>query len=207
VNIQVAVVDDHDIIRLGIQHLLAAIPRLTFLVGCADVGSLLIDPRSYLADVVILDDTLPWMSIHEAVAQVGARWPQAALVILGGQINAGDMRALTEAGVLGFILKSDSLRDTLPTAIQWAYRGRTYLSPEALLIGRDPAPAPTLTPRLRQVLELIERGLYVQDIARELAITERAVYSARKRLKDILEARTDAELIAKAIRSGLLRHG
>ncbi len=48
------------------------------------------------------------------------------------------MRSLTDAGVLGFICKYDSLHDTLPTAIQWAHRGRLYLSPEALVVGRDP---------------------------------------------------------------------
>jgi NarL family two-component system response regulator LiaR len=204
VNIHVAVVDDHDLVRLAIEQLLSVTPRLTFLAGYPDVRSLCLDPRGRYADVVILDDTLPWMSVDQAVAQIGAQWPQAVLVILGGKINADDMRSLTDAGVLGFICKYDSLQDTLPTAIKWAHHGRLYLSPEALVIGRDPDLSQALTPRLRQVLELIERGLYVQDIAHELEITERAVYSARKRLKEILEARTDAELIAKAIRRGML---
>jgi two-component system invasion response regulator UvrY len=204
VNLHVAVVDDHDLVRLGIEQLLSKTPRLTYLAGFADVRSLCLDPRGHLADVVILDDTLPWMSVHEAVAQIGARWPQAVHIILGCTINAEEMHSLTDAGVLGFICKYDSLRDTLPTAIQWAHRGRLYLSPEALVIARDTDPTQALTPRLRQVLGLIERGLFVQDIARELEITERAVYSARKRLKEILDARTDAELIAKAIRRGML---
>ncbi len=102
-NIQVAVVDDHDLVRLGIEQLLSVTPHLTYLAGFADVRSLYLDPRGQHADVVILDDTLPWMSVHQAVAQIGAQWPQAVPIILGCTINAEDMRSLTDPGVLGFI--------------------------------------------------------------------------------------------------------
>lgn len=103
------------------------------------------------------------------------------------------MRSLTDAGVLGFICKYDSLHDTLPTAIQWAHRGRLYLSPEALVIGRNPDPAQALTPRLRQVLELIERGVPV-----------RRVYWVNNKLRNRFGAETNEHLIARAAEEGFL---
>ncbi len=114
------------------------------------------------------------------------------------------MRSLTDAGVLGFICKYDSLHDTLPTAIQWAHRGRLYLSPEALVIGRNPDPAQALTPRLRQVLELIERGLYVQDIALMRGVPVRRIYWVGNKLRNRFRAETNEHLIARAAEEGFL---
>ncbi len=123
---------------------------------------------------------------------------------MGGKINAEDMRSLTDAGVLGFICKYDSLHDTLPTAIQWAHRGRLYLSPEALVVGRDPDLSQALTPRLRQVLELIERGLYVQDIALMRGVPVRRIYWVNNKLHNRFGADTNEQLMIRAAEEGFL---
>ncbi len=203
-TIKVAVIDDHDVIRCGIQQLLSTVPHARFMGGFPDLETFRLDPTSPRTDVLILDDTLPFTSIYQAVRQLTAEYPHLAIIILGCKLNAGNMQTLAELGATGFICKYDSLRDILSTAIRQVHKGQTYLSPEAMFIKRDADSLQSLSPRLEQVLVLIEQGLYVQQIAQELDISDRAIYAARKRLRVIFDAATDAQLISKAIRAGAL---
>ncbi len=203
-TINVAVIDDHDVIRSGIQQILSTVHHARFIGGFPDLEAFRLDPGSSRIDVLILDDTLPFSSVYQAVRQLTAEYPHLAMIILGCKLNAGNMQTLAELGAAGFICKYDSLRDILSTAIRQVHKGQTYLSPEATFIKRDADSLQSLSPRLEQVLILIEQGLYVQQIAQELDISDRAVYSARRRLRAIFDAATDAQMIAKAIRAGVL---
>ncbi|MCD4684692.1 MAG: LuxR C-terminal-related transcriptional regulator, partial [Anaerolineae bacterium] len=129
---------------------------------------------------------------------------QAAIILFGCKFTARNLHTLAEMGVLGFICKYDELKETLVPAIRRANRGQVYLSSEAALIRSDPNPAQALSLRLLNVLQWIEQGKTVQDIAQVLQLSERSVYSARKRLHEIFGVQTDAQLISKAFRCGVL---
>lgn len=204
-TIKVAIVDDQDIIRLGAQQSLANIPHITFLGGYSDVPSFCQSAAAQCADVILLDDSLPDTDIVQACEIIQERCPTAAVLVLGSQMSAYDIHRLIGAGALGVVCKNEPVQDMLVIGIQHAHARKVYLSPSAALIAGRLESTPVLSPRLNQVLHLMARGHHVQGIARELGITDRAVYNARKRLREILEVGTNEQIVAEAVRRGLLR--
>lgn len=204
-TIQVAIIDDQDIIRLGVRQSLADFPHLTFLGGYPDVPSFCRSSSAHYADVVLLDDSLPDTDVVRAYQAIQERCPHAAVLVLGSQLSAPDIHRLIGAGALGVVCKNEPVQDMLVVGIQHAHARKVYLSPHAALIAGCLDSSPVLSPRLEQVLHLMARGHHVQSIARELGITDRAVYNARKRLREILDVGTNEQIVAEAMRRGLLR--
>jgi len=204
-GINVVIVDDQDIIRLGVRQSLGDVPHITFLGGYSDVSSFCRSAAAQRADVVLLDDSLPDTDIVQAYETVQEQCPNAAVLILGSQMSAHNIHRVIGAGALGVVCKNEPVQDMLVVGIQHAHAGQVYLSPSAALIAGRLEPSLVLTPRLDQVLHLMARGCHVQEIAQELSITDRAVYNARKRLREILEVDTNEQIVAEAVRRGLLR--
>jgi len=204
-TIQVAIVDDQDIIRLGVRQSLADIPHITFLGGYSDVPSFCRSAAADCADVVLLDDSLSDTDIVRACEAIQERCPHAAVLALGSQMSAYDIHRVIGAGALGVVCKNEPVQDMLVVGIRHAHARQVYLSPSAALIAGRLDSSPVLSPRLDQVLHLMARGCHVQGIARELGISDRAVYNARKRLREILDVETNEQIVAEAMRRGLLR--
>ncbi|MCL4237633.1 MAG: response regulator transcription factor [Anaerolineae bacterium] len=204
-GINVVIVDDQDIIRLGVRQSLGDVPHITFLGGYSDVSSFCRSAAAQRTDVVLLDDSLPDTDIVQAYETVQEQCPNAAVLILGSQMSAHDIHRVIGAGALGVVCKNEPVQDMLVVGIRHAHAGQVYLSPSAALIAGRLEPSLVLTPRLDQVLHLMARGCHVQEIAQELSITDRAVYNARKRLREILEVDTNEQIVAEAVRRGLLR--
>lgn len=204
-TIKVVIVDDQDIIRLGVQQTLAGVPDITFLDGYANVPSFCQSAASQRAEVVLLDDSLPEMDMLQALVSVQACCPTAAVLILGSRLTQRDIHRAIEAGAAGVVCKQEPLQEVLPIGIRHVHDGHVYLSPEpALLAGRIGTEL-VLSPRLDQVLRLIARGCHVQAMAQEMGVSARAVYNSRTRLREILEVDTNEQIVAEAIRRGLLR--
>lgn len=205
-TIKVAIVDDQDIIRLGVQQSLTDIPHITFLGGYSDVPSFCQAAAVQRADVILLDDSLPNTDIIQACEAIQEQCPHAAVLILGAQMSAHDIHRVIGAGALGVVCKNESVQDMLVAGIQHVHARKVYLSTSAALIAGRLEPSLVLSPRLNQVLRLMARGCHVQSIAHELGITDRAVYNARKRLREVLEVGTNEQVVAEAMRRGLLRN-
>jgi DNA-binding NarL/FixJ family response regulator len=206
-TINVAVIDDLDIIRVGIQQFLSGMLQCHFVGGYATTTDFCSAPTAcYSTDVIVLDDTLPDADVFQSVTRIQRVCARPAIIVLGNDLTAQTIQRLLRHGVQGFICKNEPLRDTLLVGIRRVYDGKAHFSPEAALISTQFDPPVTLSPRLTQVLELIAQGLHVQGIARELSISPRAVYAARSRLRDALGVQTDAQLGAEAMRRGLLRY-
>lgn len=200
----VVMIDDHEIIRLGIQQILSQIPDVICAGGYASVKAFTRKAGRAPIDIVLLSDTLHGIDTFTAVSLVENTYPDAVIILLCSQTFAANIQLLLERGVLGFIHKHEPLRDTLEVGIQRVLAGKIHFSPEMALV-RLPLDTPTvLSPRLCQVLRLIAQGYYIQDIAHELGISTRAVYAARARLREALGVQTDAQLGAEAMRRGLL---
>jgi DNA-binding NarL/FixJ family response regulator len=203
-NIRVTVIDDQDLIRVGVEYLLNELPQVEFMGGFADVKSFCEVPVCHNTDVLVLDDTLPWTTVFESVSLLRKTCPRTALLVLGSQLNGLDMQILVKLGVLGFITKDEPLREMLGVGLYRVYHRKVYLSPEAALITRE-QDEDHLTPRQAQVLERIAQGKNVQQTAQELGISAGAVYAARARLRETLAVQTDAQLGTEARRRGLIR--
>ena len=154
--------------------------------------------------MLLLDNSLPFVDVFEAVRRVRACAPHTAILLLADKLNPAEMQALLKLGVLGFVCKEEPLRDTLFAGIRRVKEGKIHFSPEAALIGKLYDTAAPLSERQVQVLERIARGLHIQQIALELDISARAVYAARARVREALGVTTDAQLGVEALRRGLL---
>jgi DNA-binding NarL/FixJ family response regulator len=116
------------------------------------------------------------------------------------------MYEIVYAGAMGVVCKHEPVQDILRTAIHQVHLGQIYFSTHAMKIAsQTPEAQFALSPRLQEVLMLMAQGVHVQEIAQMLDVTPRAIYSARNRLREILEVATNEQIIAAAIRRDLLR--
>ncbi len=203
-SIKIAIVDDQDIIRLGVQQSLSGVPTITFLGGYDTLESFCEVTACQKAHVVLLDDSLPGIDELEAIRIVQAHCPDVAVVLLGSRLTAHSIHEAIAAGASGIICKKEPVQAIMVAGIQYAHAGKVYLSPNAALIAGYIGHLPMLTKRLHDMLKLMARGYLVQDIARELGISRQAVYRRRTRLKELLEVDTNEQIVAEAIRRGLL---
>ncbi len=203
-TIQVAVIDDHDVVRKGVQHTLSEIPQSAFVGGFATVAAFCESAASRKADVVLLDDSLPDMDELQALQVIQAHCPETAVLLLGSRLTSLSVHQAIRAGAAGVICKQEQVQDILAMGIRYAHAGTVYLSPHAGLIAAQAGQVPALSQRLYSVLKLMARGHRVADIMRTLVISRRAVYRRRERLRDILDVETNEQIVAEAIRRGLL---
>lgn len=209
---KVLLVDDHKIIRDGLRAVLEARPDIEVVGEAADGHEALVLARTLRPEVVVMDVSMPGLNGIDATAHLASEHP--GIKVLGLSMNS-DRRyvlAMLSAGASGYLLK-DAAADELIRAIQTVASGQTYLSPqisaaivETALEARAPAQAATasaLTPREREVLQLLAEGRTSKDIAVTLQISVPTVDTHRRQIMSKLKLRSIAELTKYAVREGL----
>ncbi|MDQ2744953.1 MAG: response regulator transcription factor [Chloroflexota bacterium] len=213
--IRVVLVDDHSVVRRGIEAYLEVVDDIE-IVGEAATGknALEVIARLHTAgrapDVVLMDLLMPEMDGIAATAAIKARWSEIEVVALTSFIEEGKIHGALQAGATGYLLK-DVAAPEVAAAIRAAYNGEMHLDSavarrltESLRSPKRPAPIEPLTEREREVLGLVARGKANKEIARALGIGERTV---RTHISSILgklglASRTQAALYA--VREGLV---
>jgi DNA-binding NarL/FixJ family response regulator len=212
--IRVLVVDDHEVVRLGLQAFLSGEPDLD-VVGEAGGGEealeLLgrLDAEGLRPHVVLMDLQMEPLDGIESMRRIRDRFSEIEVVALTSFAEEERVNAALEAGAAGYLLK-DSDPDEVISAVRAARRGELQLDPAiarpliAALRSRSGDVASTLTPRELEVLRLVADGKSNKAIAAELVISER---TARTHVSNILgkigvSSRTQAALLA--LRSGLV---
>ena len=200
-TIRVFVVDDHPMIRHGLQAMLLAEKGLLW-VGDASDGSDAVRMAPSLApDVVLIDLVMPRLDGIAAITALRPLLPRTKFVILTSLLDPAEVRRAMDAGASGYLLKNASSQELL-TVIQMAHRGHRVLAPEvtdALVASqKDPAPGTDLTHRERELLALMARGLSNMDISTALSI---AMPTVKFHVTNILaklhaDNRTEAVLVA-----------
>jgi DNA-binding NarL/FixJ family response regulator len=212
--IRVLVVDDHSVVRIGIQAYLEMVDDVEVL-GEASNGREALEGVARLAaagqlpDVVLMDLLMPEMDGIEATAAVKDRWPEIEVVALTSFVEEEKVHGALQAGATGYLLK-DATAAEVAAAIRAAYQGEVHLAPAvarrlaaALRAPKQEDPGEPLTEREREVLQLVAQGRANKEIARELGIGDRTV---RTHITSILgklglASRTQAALYA--VREGL----
>jgi DNA-binding NarL/FixJ family response regulator len=203
-SVKVAVIDDQEIIRLGVQQSLSEIPHCTFVGGFSTLDMFCDSAAYQKVDVILLDDSLPDIRVQESIRTVQKHCPDAAVLLLGSKLTARGIHEAIQAGAAGVVCKYEPLQDILVMGIRHAHAGKVYLSPGAGLIALSLGSVPTITKCLHDVLVLMAKGAEIPDMIQALGISRKAIYLRQQRLCEILDVKTKEQIIAEAIRRGLL---
>ena len=212
--IRVLIADDHALFRDGLAHLLERLPGIAVAGEAASGEQAVVMATSDPPDVILMDINMPGMGGIEALRRIHAELPAVAVVMLTMYEDGESVRAALAAGARGYVLK-DSDRGALQRTIEAAARGELLLdSRTGALLGAqfdrpaDSAPAPRaelaeLTPRERQVLDLMARGHDNSAIAESLVISEKTVENHISSIFSKLGVTTRARAVILAIKAGL----
>ncbi|MGO4884617.1 MAG: response regulator [Bryobacteraceae bacterium] len=206
----VLLADDHAVVAEGLRSLL----KDSFeLVGVVHDGRALLEAAERLRpDVIVTDISMPLMNGLEAIRQIRSRRPDAKVLVLTMHRDTHLAAEAFRAGVSGYVLKV-SPGDELISAIQEVALGRSYVTSllakdliTLLIEARSPAQedGSALTPRQREVLQLIAEGRTMKEVASILNISPRTAESHKYEMMEVLGVRTTAELVQYAMRIKLI---
>lgn len=203
-NIRILIADDHAIVRMGLATLLCAQEGFE-LVGEASNGEQAVQRALKLRpDVVIMDLMMPKKSGVAATAELGEKLKVCKCLILTSFGTAEEMRATVNAGAAGILLKSTA-NNKLVTAIRKVASGKRYIAEDVEQIIREEPPTPDLSPRQKEILESITRGLSNAQIALQLDISTESVKTHVAKLFEKLGAANRSEAVAIALKRHLLK--
>ena len=215
-SIRVVVADDHPVFRAGMVAVLAAADGVEVVGEAADGPAAVELVARERPDAVLMDLRMPGGGGLAATAEIAARHPGVAVLVLTMDEDEDSVFAALRAGARGYLLK-EADGDDVERALLAVARGEAVFGPRvaqrviAFFAGGGAAPRPAaqpfpqLTDREREVLELLASGKDNASIARRLVLSEKTV---RNRVSDVLvklHARTRAEAVAKARDAGLGR--
>ena len=206
--VRVMIVDDHDMVRRGLAAFLRVKADLE-LVGEASNGRKAIEMcERTRPDVILMDLVMPKMSGAEATRIILERWPQVHVIALTSFGEKALVQEALEAGAISYLLKNVSA-DDLTEAILAAYAGRSTLAPEAFralieIHSQEPLPGHDLTPREREVLGLLVKGLTNPEIAERLSISHSTARAHVSHILSKLGVSNRAEAVALALKQKLI---
>jgi DNA-binding NarL/FixJ family response regulator len=209
---KVIIADDHQIVRQGLRHLLENEPDLAVVAEADDGRSTVRLVRELQPDVVIMDVAMPDLNGIEATRQVVTEFPKIKVIALSMYADKRFVTNMLKAGASGYLLK-DCAFEELVRAIRIVLSQKTYLSPgvtdivvKGYMRGDSPSDASVfsvLTPREREVLQLMSEGNSTTKIADCLHVSVKTVETHRQQVMTKLNLHSVAELTKYAIREGL----
>ena len=203
-KIKILIADDHAIVRMGLATLLGAQDGFE-VVGEASNGEQAVTRALKLRpDVVVMDLVMPKKDGVAATTELHEQFPTAKCLILTSFGTAEELQAALHAGAAGILLKSTA-NSKLVATIRKIAAGKTVIADDVEQLLAEEQPLPDLSPRQREILESITRGLSNAQIALQLDISAESVKTHMSKLFAKLGAATRAEAAAIALRKHLLK--
>ncbi|MFH1772504.1 MAG: response regulator transcription factor [Candidatus Omnitrophota bacterium] len=209
---KILIVDDHSIMREGLRALLEEVQDFK-VIGEAENGRVALRMvQEFLPDVVIIDIAMPHLNGIEATRQIISKFPAVKVIMLSMQSGRQFVEEALKAGASGYLLK-DNIFNELILALHTVTEGRIYLCPEiAKVVVKNlvhrlkndvPSQINILTPREREVLQLLAEGKSTKQIARCLGVSIKTIETHRQQVMRKLDIYSIAELTKFAIREGI----
>jgi len=209
----VILADDHALVRAGIRSLLERLPGVTILAEAGDGREAHALVMARAPDVVVMDISMPGLNGLDATARIVREQPRTKVLILSMHTSEDYVLQALRAGAAGYLLK-DSATAELAQALDAIRHGETYLSPSIssevmarhLQRQSDPRAEATksLTPRMREILQLIAEGRSTKEIAFLLNLSVKTIETHRMHLMARLDIHEVAGLVRYAVRTGLI---
>lgn len=209
---RIVLVDDHTLVRAGIRSLLEGIGGIEVIAEVGDGIEALEIVRREKPDAILLDIMLPGLNGLEVAARIGGLDVGTRILMLSMHTGPEYVARALSAGALGYLYK-DSAFEELSDALQSIMLGRQYLSKaiDADLVeqimassGAGQPELEVLTPRQRQVLQLVAEGLGTREVAEKLHVSIKTVETHRAQLMDRLNIHDVPGLVRFAIRTGIV---
>lgn len=210
--VSLIIADDHALIRQGLRALLEKIDGVTVLSDVGDGRQAVEMAKAERPDIVLMDIAMPGLNGLEALIQLKRECPDTKVIMLSMYAAQEYFEQAMDAGASGYLLK-DADRTELELALRTVYRGGSYLTPEVAKYAitayqnrpeREKGVLGRLTPRQREILQLVAEGMTTKDIAQRLDLSPRTVEQHRADIMDRLDVRDLPGLVRIAIQSGLI---
>jgi DNA-binding NarL/FixJ family response regulator len=202
-TIRVLVVEDHNVVRQGLVALLNLVEDIQVVGEAADGEEAVVQFRSQLPDVTLIDLRLPKLGGVEVIQRVRAETPQARFVVLTTYDGDEDIYRALKAGAKAYLLKGMTTEE-LVTTIRAVHAGRSHIPAAIAERLAERMGTEDLTPRESQVLEQIVSGKSNKEIATELAISEATVKTHINTLLSKLGVEDRTQAATAAIRRGIV---
>ena len=211
-TIRLVLVDDHELMRQGLRALVDGQKDIEVVGEANDGRTALALVRTLAPDIVVMDVAMKDMNGIEATRQIRAEAPGVKVIALSSHADGRYVKAMLEAGACGYVLKANAY-DDLHRAIEAARLGKSYLCPDvtqAVIGGSMHGPSPStdfsgisLSPREREVLQLLAEGRTSPEIGKRLFVATTTVETHRRNIMRKLGIHSVADLTKYAIREGL----
>lgn len=211
-RIRVLLADDHEMVRAGLRRLLEDQPDMEVVGDVGDGRAALTLAMEERPDVIVMDIGMPNLNGIDATRQLSAGRSGARVLCLSMHSSKKLIRAMLQAGAAGYLVKGSAPRE-LVEAVRVVASGKTYISPAVAgdvvdgFVRNQSAPDESafarLTPREREVLQLIAEGLNSKKVASRLGVSQNTALAHRQHIMEKLGLRTNVELARYALREGL----
>jgi DNA-binding NarL/FixJ family response regulator len=213
-KIRILLADDHKLMRSGLRVLLEQQADLTVVGEASDGREAVALVASHRPDVLVMDIGMPTLNGIEAAAQITQSHPEIAIVMLSMHSDESYVLRALKAGAKGYLLK-DSAEADLIRAVHSVGEGKSYFSPAVSKVLLDDYirklkrsgtedPYDLLTPREREVLQLVAEGKSNKDVAQLFNLSVYTVETHRSNIMEKLNLHGVPELILYAVRKGII---
>jgi two-component system invasion response regulator UvrY len=210
VTVRLVIADDHPVVREGLKYLVSQNRDMTLVGEADDARSTLEACGTTAVDVLLLDVSMPGMSVVDLIRALRSAGRSPRILVLSVHPERHYARRVLQAGADGYLTKNHS-PTALAEAIRQVHAGRKYVTPalaEELAVslseGRALAPHEALSNREYEVFRRLGAGVRVNDIAHDLALSPKTVRTYRSRILEKMNICSTAELIFYAVQNGLV---
>jgi DNA-binding NarL/FixJ family response regulator len=215
--VRLLVADDHEIVRKGLRSLLEAQPGWQVTAEASDGREAVEKARAIKPDVTVLDISMPSLNGLEAARQMIKNDARAKILILTMYESDPLIREVLDAGARGYVLKSDASRD-LVSAVNAVRSNKTFFTAKVAQIvldgyldkkpkkmdGRPEDPQTRLTPRQREIVQLLAEGKSSKEVAVALGLSVKTAETHRANIMRRLDCHSVSELVRYAVRNNII---